>query len=279
MSEKKHEEPAGESAPLWIISFCDLALCMLSFFVILSASAGTKNINYDPEFNELVAAIKKAFKYLPPAPANQAGDLKSILNALKVQKGKSGSSGKPGEAAQRMDGLAGKHDMVTTVRTGSQTTIGGSISFTADSAKLLPDDEPSVRQIADKIRGHMNVFMVKGHTSRDEEYRLQNTGRDLAYDRANTVLRKLVELGVAREGLRLESCRDFEPVREGAYSEVTRAANRRVEVVATEALVSEYRGQKPANSPSSTKLLELRKKVESKVNEQKVEEPPKKTEP
>ncbi len=261
MSEKKHEEPAGESAPLWIISFCDLALCMLSFFVILSAGAA-KSIQYDPEFAELVAAIKKAFKNLPPAPANQPGDLKAILASLKPQKGKTGTSGKPGEAAQRMDGMAGKHDLVTTVRMGSQTTIGGSIPFPTDSAQILPEADPAVRQVAEKIRGHMNVFMVKGHTSRDEEYHLKKTARDLSYERAQAVLNKLVEYGVAREGLRVEACRDFEPVREGAYSEVTRAANRRVEVIATEALISEYRGQKNANNPASAKLMELRKKIE-----------------
>jgi flagellar motor protein MotB len=275
MSEKKHqEEPAGESAPLWIISFCDLALCMLSFFVILSAGAA-KSVQYDPEFAELVAAIKKAFKNLPPAPANQSGDLKSILASLKQQKGKSGTSGKPGEAAQRMDGMAGKHDLVTTVRTGSQTTIGGSIAFPVNSAQILPEEEAAVRQISDKIRGHMNVFMVKGHTSRDEEYRLKDTPRDLAYERARAVLDKLVEYGVAREGLRIESCRDFEPIREGAYSEVTRGANRRVEVVATEALISEYRSRKTTNSPASAKLLELRKKaekIETKMKEEQAAE-------
>lgn len=267
MSKKKrHEEHPGET--VWIYSFCDLALCLLSFFVILSAGA-SKNVEFDPEFAELVAAIKKAFRNLPPAPTTTAtpADLKNIIGALKNQtKGKTGNTGKPGEASQRIEGMSGRHTLVTTVRTGSQTTIGGCAAFGADSAEITPEALDQVREIAEKIRGHMNVFLVKGHTSRDEEYRLRGTPRDLAYDRATAVLNKLVELGVAREGLRVESCRDFEPVREGAYSEVARGENRRVEVVATEALVSEYRGRPPIGS-AANKLIDLTKKLDQKLRD------------
>jgi len=270
--QKKHheEEPAGESAPLWIISFCDLALCMLSFFVNLSCTAG-KNTAFDPECMEVVAAIKRALRHLPPGPPTDTSDLKSILGALKSQKGRSGTSGKPGESIQQIDGMSGKHTMVTTVRQGTQTTIGGSISFPANSTELTDDAISGLKQIADKIRGHMNVFMIKGHTSRDEEHLLKNSKTDLSYDRANVVLQKLVEFGVAREGLRIQSCRDFEPIREGAYSEATRAENRRVEVIATEAFISEYRSERPSTN-SANKLADLTRKVEKQIREQRAQE-------
>jgi len=265
MSEKKHqEEEHGESAPLWVISFADLVTLLLSFFVILSAG-NAKSVQYDPEFASIVAAIKKAFKYMPPSTANPSSvDLKSIMGMLKPQKGKTGKSGNPGESFQRLDGMSGKHDLVTTVRSGTQTTIGGCVSFDNTSADISPESLSDIRQIADKVRGHMNVFMVKGHTSKDEEYRLKGTNRDLSYERATAVMRKLVEFGVAEEGLRIETCRDFEPLREGAYSEISRSENRRVEVVATEALISEYRGQGPTGN-SANKLADLTKKLEEKI--------------
>jgi len=134
--------------------------------------------------------------------------------------------------------------MVTTVRTGMQTTIGGVIHFERESAKITSQAMPLIRQIAGQVRGHTNVFMVKGHTSKDEEYTLRETHRDLSYERAQAVIKKLVELGVAREAFRIQSCRDFEPIKEGVYKEVSRASNRRVEVIATEALISEYRGKR-----------------------------------
>ena len=151
--------------------------------------------------------------------------------------------------------MSGRNEMVTTIRTGTQTTIGSVIPFARGSSKLYPDSMPILEHIAKQIRGHTNVFVVKGHTSRDEEYALRNTGRDLAYERARAVVRALVKLGVPREALRVQSCRDFEPLKQGAYNEVSRAINRRVEVIATESLISEYKGEKEDKTPTPKALI------------------------
>jgi flagellar motor protein MotB len=113
-----------------------------------------------------------------------------------------------------------------------------------------PETTPTIARIAEIVRGYTNVFVVKGHTTPDEERRAVAEKRDLGYERANAVTAALVAQGVARTSLRVQSCRDYEPRAEAAYSDASRAANRRVEVFATEALVSEFQGD-PAIVPQA----------------------------
>src|SRR3954469_22858736 len=60
----KAPEPAGESAPMWIVSFADLVTLMMSFFVVLYAlkEGGQK------QQMEVSAAIRATFDphYVPP---------------------------------------------------------------------------------------------------------------------------------------------------------------------------------------------------------------------
>lgn len=240
--EAPPEEEKGESAPLWIISFADLVTLMLSFFVILAAGDNDSPAS-EPKLTELAAAIRTAFKYLPPADSKDPIDLQILLKKLRGP-GK-GGAGRKGEASQPRDGTAGIDDRVTTIRTGVQTTIGTTVLFDRDSVALSPEMLTRLAEIADRMRGHTNVFLIKGHTSRDEEYRWRGSGRDLAYERANAVASRLIEIGVAKECLRTASCRDYEPRVKPAYSEAAHSANRRAEVIATEQYANEGHGESP----------------------------------
>jgi chemotaxis protein MotB len=255
MSEHKkaaEAEEHGESAPLWIISFADLVTLTLSFFVILACGT-PKKAGGDSEFTEVAAGVKMAFDYVPSPDSTDPIDI-AILRRMTG----SGDYPKDGDTNEKIDGVMGRSDLVKTIRTGTQTTIGGPIPFAKDSAEITPGAARILEQIARMIRGYANVFFVKGHTSRDEEVSLATARRDLAYERALAVASKLVALGVAKESLRVQSCRDYEPLKEGTYTDATRAVNRRAEVFATESLVSEFRGQptrtesRPASQPGAT---------------------------
>lgn len=238
--KKQHQEVHGEG---WIVSFADLMCLMMSFFVIMSAG-NPKDVKMDPEFAEIVAAIKQAFHYLPPSDSTDPVDVQILLNQLKSQKGR-GGAGKRGDAHDHSEGAVGKYDQVSTVRMGSQITMGGYIRFARGSSDLRPESVRVLQQIAEKVRGHTNIFVIKGHTSRDEEHELADSGRDLAYERAVRVVEQLVQLGLSREALRVQSCRAYEPVKEAAYSDEEIAVNRRVEIIATESLIHEFRGDAP----------------------------------
>ncbi len=123
-------------------------------------------------------------------------------------------------------------------------TMGGQIPFDKDSAEVNEEAALRLRQLSERLKGHTNIFVIKGHTSRDEEQSPASAENDLGYRRARAAAAKLAALGLGKESLRVESCRDFEPLKEAAYSEQELALNRRVEIVATESLVSEVRGSK-----------------------------------
>lgn len=234
-------EQQEEKAPLWIISFCDLVLVMLGFFVIMAAGNPPSRAQYDPEYADVVASVKKAFKYVPKAGSTDPIDLRIMSSMRKESRGQgSGASGRNGQTYYPVHGQAGRYNTVTTVRTGMQTTIGGVIQFEKDSAQVTSDALPALTQIADQIRGHTNVFHVKGHSSCDEEFRIRGTSKDLGYQRARAIVQRLVALGVASESLRAVSCGAYEPVQQDAYAEEDYKVNRRVEVIATEALVIDY---------------------------------------
>lgn len=241
-SHKKHHPE--EHSEGWIVSFADLMCLMMSFFVIMAAG-NPKDVRMDPEFAEIVAAIKQAFNHIPPADSTDPVDIQILLNQLKSQKGR-GGAGKRGDAWDDNDGAVGRYDQVQTVRTGTQTTIGGQIPFDRSSADVNYEASLMLTQVAYRMKGHTNIFVIKGHCSRDEEQELAGTGRDLGYERALAAAAKLQALGLNRQSLRVQSCSDYEPLKEGAYSETELAANRRVEIIATESLITEVRGQSAA---------------------------------
>ncbi len=63
---------------------------------------------------------------------------------------------------------------------------------------------------------------------------------------------RLVVLGLGCESLPVQSCRDFEPLKVGAYSDAEQSLNRRVEVIATELLMSEVRCPKGDTGPKTS---------------------------
>lgn len=252
------EEECGESAPLWIISFADLVVLLMSFFVILSCG-NTREVEFDPEYAKILAAIKQAFGYVPEAGSTDPIDLAILNGVVKLQKKR--GTGIRGESEVSIPGARGRSDMVTTIRDGTKTVMGTKVMFDRDSTDIKPQALPALRDIARKIAGHMNVFVVKGHTSKDEEYRLRGSAQDISYTRAQAVASRLVAMGIAKEALRVQACRDYEPIKQGAYSETAWSANRRVEIQATEALISEFQGTRAeisghpsaVNQPHSTR--------------------------
>ncbi len=71
-----HEE-AGESAPLWVISFADMVTLLMSFFVLMMASIpkGESSSARDVEMLKVLASIKLAFHYRPDPKSKDPLDI------------------------------------------------------------------------------------------------------------------------------------------------------------------------------------------------------------
>jgi chemotaxis protein MotB len=229
-------EPAGESAPMWIVSFADLVTLLMSFFVVLYALKQDGS----PQEEKVLAAIRHQFdpNYMPPLDSTSTFDQEIIrLNAGKngpPLPNRGGNSPKPNE------GTEGRDNTVQTIRPGKQIVTGGRIAFDQNDTKLDADSLRTVQQLADLLRGKSNVLLVTGHVSADEIRMDDPGGTILAMRRAQAVVEELVRLGIERKVLRPVGAGPYEPLKTGVYDQVNLRQNRRVEVYTTDKTASEY---------------------------------------
>jgi chemotaxis protein MotB len=244
----KAPEAAGESCPMWMVSFADLVTLLFSFFVVLYAmkQGGEK------KQLETAAAIRATFGGdVPPAESTSEFDM-----AVRRYMGLPGPAynNNGGHAQKPTDGSTGVDQTVTAIRPGKQIVTGTRITFELNSANLDPGDLDAIRQIAEKVRGLNNILFVKGHISPDElPLRPDDPhGMSLSYQRASQVIDEFVRLGVDRKVLRPLACGPYEPLKIAAYDTATIKLNRRVEVFTTENTASDYT---PINTVPATEKI------------------------
>lgn len=237
---KAKKQPQG--APDWMVTFADMMTLLLCFFVILVSMSELKQ---DRKFKKVMESIRHAFGYeggLGTVPTDVAPEvsLLKILQEITIPD----DIRHIGDA--RDPGIEEKDIRVTDVRPGYKLVLGGLVQFERFSDQLLPGRERVVFAFADKIKGLTNIVEIIGHTTREEvpvESGFKSKD-DLALARTARIRDLLVEQGLDPRRLRLVSVADHEPFVRQAYTEAKRARNRRVEIVVTQALLGEFKGEK-----------------------------------
>lgn len=233
-----------EECPEWIFTFADLVMLMMGFFVILwvlKPPAGKQDQRtLDEKWLETVAKIREAFKYIPDPKSTDPIDMYMLMKKIEQLRPLK-SPGEGGETKIRRQGAEGTDPEVTTIRDGAQAIVGGRLLFDSGGATLTPETTASLSQIADQVRGHYNIVLVKGNTSLDDfpdgvgpEQKM-----DLSIRRAQKVADFLTEHGVDPAIIRVQGCSTFEPVVQRIYIADAQAQNRRVEVEATATLLQD----------------------------------------
>ena len=237
-----------EECPEWIFTLADLIMCMMGLFVILWVlkPGPKKNTDtLDGDWIKVVAAIREAFGYIPDPKSQDPVDMHLLLkklDSLDQMKGP-GDGGKRNQTRRSPQGV---DDDSLTIRQGRLSAVGGKLLFHPGDSKLTPDTSRLLDQIADLIRGHRNIVLVKGHASLDDlpDGATPQERMDLSLRRAQAAADYLTARRVEPEILRVQGCSTFEPVSLGAYTAEAHSPNRRVEVEATDTLV-EQRQDKP----------------------------------
>ena len=249
----KCKEVDCEECPEWIFTLADLIMCMMGLFVILWVlkpgprdDAGT----LDGDWVKVVAAIREQFGYIPDPKSADPVDLHMLakkIEALDSLRG-IGDGGKNKLARRSPEGI---DDDSQTIRRGKLSAVGGRLLFPPGDSKLTPETMRLLDQIADLVRGHRNIVMIKGHTSLDDlpDASTPQQRMDLSLRRAQAAADYLTARRVEPEILRVQGCSTFEPVSLGAYTDDAQSRNRRVEVEATDMLVEE---RQEKSRPSST---------------------------
>ncbi len=200
----KCKKPAEcEECPEWIFTFADLVMLMMGFFVILWVLKPNAMLgDRSPRIGRKFGNENNAPRTTPP-----------------------GTDSKP-----------------TSIRNGKSAAEGGRLMFESGSAGLSDQTKKELDEIAQVIRGHAYIVLVKGHASLDDLPDASNQDlMALAFKRAEAVRQYLVDHGVAEETLRDYCSSRYEPVRERSYGTNAQSENRRVEVEVTTSLDEDQR--------------------------------------
>lgn len=213
---------------------------LLCFFVII---VSLSEIKEDEKFQEVMDSIRTAFGYdgsLGSVPITRdtknalLRQLQTIVIPPRISH----------EGDTEEEGIQERNFRVTQVREGVEIVVGGRISFDRFSATLKPEAEDLIGALASKIVGHNTKINIRGHATKEPippEYPYDGP-MDLSYARARAVEATLRNFGIRPERIRVHAVGNREPINAQAYNEKRRASNRRVEIIVTESLIDDYKG-------------------------------------
>lgn len=229
-SAPKCKQAECEECPEWIFTFADLVMLMMGFFVILWVLKPAPGKDGEPRQElptEVLAAIREAFGHVPDPQSTDPVDVYMLMKKLEQLKPHKGP-GDGGKTRLERKGAEGTDPEVEMVRPSKQVGTGGKVLFGAGEAALSPESRQALDQIALFIKGHRNIYMVKGHAASDDfaEGVDDREKMDLSLRRAQSAADYLVTRGVDRDTLRVQGCATYEPVVQRAYTGDARTLNR-----------------------------------------------------
>jgi len=195
-----HEEGGGH-APMWIVSFADMVILLMSFFVLLLCQGSQKTAS-DEDLLKILASVKVGFGYTPRPDSKDPLDI-AVLQVL-TQKG-SGGVGFSGNRwmSAAIKGTSNK-ERDTWVK--AQSNVGKPIRFARNSDVIPKSAYADLDEVAEVVRHHYRMIVIQGHCSQEEAYRDPAGGHDLSFRRALAVKIALESRGVASARLRIVSC-------------------------------------------------------------------------
>lgn len=195
-----HEEGGGH-APAWIVSFADMVILLMSFFVLLLATSSQKTAT-DEDLLKVLASVKVGFGYMPKANSKDPLDIAAFQVLSQRKRGGSGS----GNQWQQNAAIDGSRNKERDTWLKAQSTLGRPVYFAKNSAKLPTDSAADLDQIGELIRHHFRAVVIQGHCSPEEAEQDPSGGHELAFRRAVAVRQALESRGIAASRLRLVSC-------------------------------------------------------------------------
>lgn len=233
-----HGDGEHEGAPEWLISFADMVMLIMGFFVILLAMNMQKNTaggiggeaamggaNTDVMM-EFVLSVREGFNN-PVDPKSKRPEDQALIRYLLRR-----SSG-----TTSMDAPTGGHNTVQSMAAGTKTTITAVIPFDDRSSILSPAGRATLAELAARLKDQRWVVEVRGHVSPYEVMHNPVRARQLSYERAQSAALALVESGMRWEALRLAACGDGQRVVPRAFDRDEDRTNQRVEIIVTTDLI------------------------------------------
>jgi flagellar motor protein MotB len=250
-----HGGEEHEGAPEWLISFADMVMLMMGFFVILFAmnvqpkggnpgGGGEASEGVAQELNmiDLAIAVRRAFNNEIDLESTDPKDKPLIERIRQLEKSGAGTS--------RDEGTEGKDRNVQSVRPGDRFGRGAGIQFSSGSASLTGAAEKRIDMVAKQVDGQTAIIEVYGHVGAGEIVGNPERAMELSLDRAMAVAKRLVAGGVDFWRIRIKGAGDGDRVEPFPTNSASDLANQRVEIrILDEAAPSRER-TRPVASPA-----------------------------
>ena len=207
--KKGGHEDGGGHAPMWIVSFADMVILLMSFFVLLLCKGEQKTASNE-DMLKVLASVKLGFGYVPRPDSKDPIDL-AVFQVM-AQK----NSGKFPNHGQRWlpAAIEGQQRKDPDPWVKAQSNVGKPIRFGRNSDEISKTALLDLDEIAEVIRHHYRIIVIQGHCSQEEASRDAIRGHDLSFRRAVAVKIALEARGVAPSRLRIVSCANHESTKD-----------------------------------------------------------------
>ena len=256
-----HGGEEHEGAPEWLISFADMVMLMMGFFVILFAlnvqpkggNAGgggeqSEGVANEPDMIDFAIALRRAFHNDVDLTSTDPKDQLLIQRILADRYRGSGES--------KDEGTAGTNRNVESVRPADHYGQGTHVKFETKSATLSAEALATLDDLARRFKGQSTVIEVRGHVGAAESYGKPEDGMTLSIDRALAAAKRLAAGGIDWWRLRVEAAGTGERVEATPMDAAADSRNARVEVRVLDELASPQGPSRPmadaANVPART---------------------------
>ncbi|QDU97594.1 OmpA/MotB family protein [Lignipirellula cremea] len=228
--------------PEWVVTFGDMMSLLLTFFIML---VSLSEIKQEDKYQAMLASLHAQFGYASSMDSVLPGDAKPRNSPVEKIKSMGRANRKDTmNGGDKVKAPVGDNPRVQMVRQGDETGIGAVVFFSLGSTVLTQPGEQSLTLLTPEIAGKPQHVEIRGHVSRRPlpPDAAPVSPWDLAYERAKTVMRYLVdEEQIDRERIRISVAGPNEPLKivSGSSEDLT---NDRVEVYLLDSLVSETQG-------------------------------------
>lgn len=238
---KKKQKVEKENGERWLLTYSDLITLLMIFFVMMYAMSNIDTKKYA----QIASSLNSAFGGggASSSVVGEGGASDAVVGvdnvvvdgtaseaSAKAEQSKLEGIKKEVDSYLQNNGLSGSASTVIQER-GLAISINDTLFFDSGKADLKPNTEAKINEIGKMLASIDNFINVEGNTDNvaisNKEFK---DNWDLAYARAENVLRILVKAGIQPAKISAKSNGEFRPVATNDTEE-GKAANRRVDII------------------------------------------------